>query len=376
MTTKASTLIHQDLEDLLAGATLLGAGGGGPRVVGQQILDALVAKGTLPTLIAPADLAPGAWGAVSAFAGSPDAASTGPFDWSPATRAFAAMAAWGASAGKPMTFVVPVELGGGNSFIPLAVAASLTPPLPVVDGAGARRAVPDLGELSFAAPPAVPVSPMMLASPTDQMTVEVSSAAVADNVLRAVVSAGGFDEEAGIALWPMTGATAVTAVVAGTTRYALGLGTVLRMAPPGGAVAAAVEYTGGFVLGRGTISAVSAQTEGGFDLTTIVVTCAGGTELRVFAQNENLIVYSSASPTPLGMAPDLLCWLTPQGRAFSNADPELAVGTECVLLGLPALAGMRTRFFLQQWIANLRAGGYGGPYVPIEELAGATARSD
>ncbi|HVK74534.1 MAG TPA: DUF917 family protein [Kofleriaceae bacterium] len=362
---KITQLTSQDLEDILVGATLLGAGGGGPRVVGQQILDALVKQGSLPTLVAVGDLEPGAWGAVSAFAGSPDAASTGPFDWSPATRAFAAMAAWGQGAGKPMAFVLPVELGGGNTFIPLAVAASLSPPLPVVDGAGARRAVPGLNELSYAAPPAVPVSPMVLCSPTDQMSVEVSSAQVADNVLRAVVSAGGFDQEAGIALWPMTGATAATSVVAGTTTYAQGLGAAIRVAPPGGAIAAAVEYTQGVVLGRGTISAVTAQTAGGFDTTTIVVACADGTELRVFAQNENLIAYSSASPAPLAMAPDLLGWITPQGTTFSNADPELVAGTDVALLAMPCPPAMRTPFYVDQFLAELRAAGYGGPYVPL-----------
>jgi DUF917 family protein len=367
MSMRTIPLTRRDLEDILLGATLLGSGGGGPRVVGQQILESLVKRGTLPTLIGVGDLEDDAWGAVSAFAGSPDGAASGSFDWSPATEAFKDMIAWGEANRRPMAFVLPVELGGGNSFIPLAVAASLSPALPVVDCAGARRAVPGLPELSYAAPPGVPVSPMVLASPTDRMRVEVTGARLADDVLRSVVVSSGFGEEAGVALWPMNGATVKTAAVVGATTYAQKLGAALREAPTGGAVAAALRYTGGVLLAQGTITKVTASTAGGFDLTTIVVRTDQG-DVRVFAQNENLIAYRSTSPTPLAMAPDLLGWLTPGGVPFSNADPEMEVGTEVSLLGMPAPAAMRAPYFVQQFLDDLRTAGYGGSYVALEHL--------
>ncbi len=366
-----TSLDKQALEDILAGATFLGSGGGGPRVVGQMIIDSLVKAGTLPTLVALDDLDDDAWGAMSAFAGSPDDASSDTFDWSPATKAFQDLQAWAKSAGKPaLSFVLPIELGGGNSFIPLAVAASLSPPAPVVDTSGARRAVPSLAETTFAEAN-VPISPMVLASPTDQMSVTVSNATVADNVLRAVVGGQqGFGNEAGVAAWAMTGATAKKSSIGGATTYAQGLGAAIRTAPAGDKVGAALGYTSGFLLCQGTIATVNAETSGGFDHTTVEIKADDGTVVRVFSQNENLIAYSSAHPTPLCLAPDLICYMTPAGVCFSNADAELVPGTEVALIGIPAPAAMRTPYFITQFAQDLLGLGYGGPWVPVERLRG------
>jgi len=362
-----TTLDKQALEDILAGATFLGSGGGGPRIVGQMIIDSLVKAGTMPSLVALDDLDDGAYGAMSAFAGSPDDASSDTFDWSPATKAFQALAAWATSAGKPpLSYVMPVELGGGNSFIPLAVAASLSPPIPVADAAGARRAVPSLAETTFAEAE-VAISPMVLASPTDEMSVTVSSATVADNVLRAVVGgAQGFGNEAGVAAWMMSGATARASSIAGATTYAQGLGAAIRTAPADGKVGAALGYTGGFLLCRGTIASVVASTSGGFDHTVVEIKADDGTIVRVFSQNENLIAYASTRPSPLCLAPDLLCYITETGTCFSNADAELAPGTRMALIGVPAPAAMRTPYFITQFLQDLTALGYGGPWFPVE----------
>lgn len=368
MTCKTTTLDRQAMEDILVGATFLGSGGGGPRDVGQQIIDALVAKGTLPELVDVGELPAGAWGAVSAFAGAPDDVSA-TFDWSPATKAFQDLDTWARGQGKPpLSFVVPIELGGGNSFIPLAVGASLSPPRPIVDTSGARRAVPSLAETSFAEA-GIAVSPMVLASPTDQMSFSVSNAAVADSVLRAVVGGeAGFGNEAGVAAWLMDSAAARTGSMAGATTYAQGLGAAIRLAPPGGKIDAAVAYTGGFVLCQGTIAAVTATTSGGLDHTTVEIDAGERTIVRVFSTNESLIAYSNTRVAPLCLAPDLLCYLTPDGVAFSNADEELKPGTRCALIAVPAPAAMRTPFFITQFLADLQALGYGGPWVPVEEL--------
>lgn len=368
---KCTPLDKQALEDILAGATFLGSGGGGPREVGQMIIDSLVQARTLPALVALDDLEDGAYGAMSAFAGSPDDASSSTFDWSPATKAFQALAAWETSAGKPpLSYVMPVELGGGNSFIPLAVAASLSPPVPVADAAGARRAVPSLAETTFAEKE-VAISPMYLASPSDVMSVTVSNATVADNVLRAVVGGQqGFGNEAGVAAWTMSGATAKASSIGGATTYAQGLGAAIRKAPPEGKVGAALGYTFGFLLCRGTIASVVEETSGGFDHTTVEIKADDGTIVRVFSQNENLIAYSSARPTPLCLAPDLLCYITESGVCFSNADAELAPGTKMALIGVPAPPAMRTPYFITQFLQDLSGLGYGGPWVPVEKLRG------
>ncbi|MBZ0236670.1 MAG: DUF917 domain-containing protein, partial [Deltaproteobacteria bacterium] len=178
----------------------------------------------------------------------------------------------------------------------------------------------------------------------------------------------GFGNEAGVAAWMMSGATARASSIAGATTYAQGLGAAIRRAPADGKVGAALGYTSGFLLCRGTIATVSSSTSGGFDHTTVELAADDGTIVRVFSQNENLIAYSSSRPAPLCLAPDLLCYITESGVPFSNADPELTPGTRMALIGVPAPPSMRTPYFITQFLADLAALGYGGPWLPLEKL--------
>lgn len=358
---ESATLTRQDLDDLLNGAALLGAGGGGPRSVGEQIIRELVAKGTLPVLVPPADLEDAALGAVSAFVGAPDAA-TGEFDFSPAVTAFAQLSA---RTPQPLRYVLPGEVGAGNTFIPLAVAVSLPTPLPVVDCAGARRAIPALGEDTYAAA-GVAISPIVVAGGGKVVGLDVPDPITADSILRGVIS--GIGDTAGVAMWAMDGRTVRTAAVEGTTSYALELGRAIRAAPAGEKVAAACGFMGGWLVARGTITAHAEQTAGGFDLGTTAITTEDGWTLTVYNQNENLIAWSSRSPRPLGMAPDLLCFMTDDGVAFSNADPQAAVGAVVNVIAQPSIPAMRAPYVVAQFLAQLESIGYAGPYVPIEQL--------
>jgi DUF917 family protein len=360
-------LTAQDLQDILVGAALLGSGGGGPVGVGQQIIDALIAKGTLPTLLSPVDLPDTSFGAVSAFVGSPDSA-TGSFDWSPATKAFAAMSSMRVASGlPPLGFVLPGEVGAANTFIPMAVAASLTPSLPVVDCAGARRAIPGLGEDTYASNE-VPISPIVLSDGVKHMTMNVPSPQVGDQVIRRIIASAGFGQLAGVAMWPMTGNTVRATAVLDTTTYARDLGAAIRTAPAGEKVAATTRFTGGWVMVRGTIMSIEEQTSGGFDLGVMTIAGSDGTSYRIFNQNENLIAWSSVSPAPLGLAPDLMGFMTDDGQTFSNADPLATKGTVVNVIAMPSMANMRVPYIVDQFLEQLRSIGYGGPYVPIEQL--------
>lgn len=354
---KPTTLTIQDLQDLLNATALLGAGGGGPRSVGAQIIEKLVKAETLPVLISPAELGASDLGAVSAFAGAPDSVS-GDFDYTPAVTAFTALSK---QAAHPLSFVLPGEIGAGNTFIPMAVAAALS--LPVVDCAGARRAIPALGQDTYAANK-VPISPMIVASPDYAVGLTVPDAISADGILRGVIS--GINNNAGIAMWTMNGDTVRTAAVAGTTSYALALGRTIRSAPASSKVSAACSFLGARLLGRGTIVSHAEETAGGFDLGTVAIRCDDGTTLTIYNQNENLLAWSSKSASPLIMAPDLICFMLDDGTGFSNADPQSAVGQVVNVIGQPSIPQMRVPFIVAQFLSQLEQIGYGGPYVPFE----------
>jgi uncharacterized protein len=358
-------LSKQDLLDLLDGSALLGAGGGGPRSVGAEIIDALAKQGLTAQLADPAAIADDATMAISAFAGAPSAA-TGAFDWSPATRAFEALDRQ-LHPDRPFGYALPAEVGAGNTFIPLAVAASLATPVPVVDAAGARRAIPDLAEVTYAAD-GIPVAPIVVSSGEQTLALEVGDPIVAGNVLHGVID--GLGDAAGIALWAMTGAQMKRSAVRGTTTYAIDLGRTIREARTAGRPPweAAARFMGGRVLFHGTVTSVDEEVSNSFDVGQVVVRDADGCELRVYDENENLMAWSSRRARPLCLAPDLICYMTAGGVPFSNADPEMAPGTAVYVLVAPSIPELRVPYIVGQFETTLRKMGYGGPYVPVEEL--------
>ena len=355
------TLSEQDLQDILDGACILGAGGGGPYPLGQQLLAGIVKKGSVE-LVGAHDVPGDARLAVAAGVGSPDAAASGfPFD--AATHAWDALAT---ALGQPFTHVLPGEVGAANSLLPMTVAVSKG--IPIVDGAGAARAIPELPMCTYASHD-LPLGTIVLANAGEQVSFQApGGAAVADTTMRGIVSSGAFTEDAGVAMWAMSGEAMASAVIAGTTERARALGATLREAPAGEKVAAVTKALGGRVIFRGSITSAEEQTAGGFDLGKVTLSGTDGTTLRIANQNENLIAWSSAHPHPLALAPDLICYLTEDGRPFSNADLDIPGHGPVAVIAAPVDPAMRAPALVATFLPALERAGYGGPYVHVQKL--------
>jgi uncharacterized protein len=359
----SQTLTPTQLEYILNGACILGSGGGGPLSVGKQVLQQIGNRSV--TLVSGNSVAPSAWTAVSAFVGSPDAAAGQQLDFSVATSAFNTLAG---TVKQTFSCVLPGEVGAGNSLIPMVVAVENG--IPIVDAAGACRAVPGFLMVSYAAAK-IPASPMVLTDGKSPVTLNCDNS-IADPVTRGIISGGAFAEDAGIAFWSMTGAQMSQCAVAGMTSAALALGQALANALASGqdplaAVRASLTQPN-FLLCTGKITSFGETTSGGFDFGQVVIKADDGSTVTIYNQNENLIAFSSASPLPLAMGPDLICYLTKSGQVFSNADIDDSIEQqEIAVIGVPAFA-MRDAFIIQQFLIALAGIGYAGPYVPIEQL--------
>jgi DUF917 family protein len=362
------TLTRQDLEDILAGACILGCGGGGPLVLGAQLLEDVIKLG-VPPLRSPDDVDNAQMTAVSACAGSPTASAVGAFPYQVATSAFRALEKL---TKKKLSCVLPGEVGAGNSFIPMLVAAQTG--LPLLDAAGARRAMTTLQEATFAAAGLAP-SPVSMADDQSNVSFSVATVPQADQVMRAVMSSGTFPNFAGVAFWLMDGKAMKSAAIHGTLSYTLALGKKLREARTGGGDAVEVVrvFLGGKILFRGRLAGTPVETSvSGFDVgRTTIASADGHTTCTVYNQNENLIAWRSDRSAPIGMGPDLLCWITADGQPFSNATPDVvkyATGKEIVLIGAPSVAASRASSIIGAYLALLLPMGYGGGYVPVEDL--------
>ena len=348
-----TVLDAQALDDIACGACVLGSGGGGALTEGRALASSL----PVITLVEARDVADDARMAVSAAIGSPTAAAGQDLS----SAAVAAYQELEKANGTTFTHVLVGEIGAVNALIPMLPAARLG--LPVVDASSAPRALPLLANAIFA--DTVPISPIALATANGAFTISAPNAETADPMLRGLVSSPGFPDCAGFALWSMDGATMKRQALPGTVERAREVGALLRGPEP---VEAVCHLLGATVLFKGRNLAVQQTSGGGFDVGTVTID-DGDDRLTIFEQDENLVAWRRGASAPVAMAPDLICYLTADGRPFSNAGPDMATitpSTEVVVIGVPAahldFAGPSV---VASFAGVLGALGYPGPYVPV-----------
>jgi DUF917 family protein len=367
------TLTTQDLWDILDGACILGAGGGGPLAIGREVIDKISASGKQVRLASLDEVSPAEAAAIVAGIGSPD--STNGFDVRAPSVAFGMLsAAYAKQFNTLFKYVLPGEIGAANTLLPMM--AAVLQDLPVVDAAGGPRAMPALQNSTYAAL-GIPASPVIVGNSTLQLTLSVdhpaaSDAASVDNAIRALIQGGVFTGSCGMALWGMNGAQMKGAAIRQTTTRALDLGRVLRAARTAGRdpVAAVVAFLGATLLVKGSITAVTEATSGGFEVGRVVVS-QPGTEICIYNVNENLIAWNAGAGTPAAISPDMVCYLTADGQAFSNAEvmQHFKAKDEVAVFAVPVPASYRTPAIIASYAGELAEVGYPGPYVPLEVIA-------
>ena len=133
-------LTSADIDDLVLGATLLGAGGGGDPYIAQLIVKQAIEDHGPVTVVDPDELDPDGLVLISAAIGAP----TVFLEKVPAGSEFVdAVRALANYLGKEPVALMPVEVGGMNTLLPLAVAVEMG--LPVLDADTAYAAMVTIG---------------------------------------------------------------------------------------------------------------------------------------------------------------------------------------------------------------------------------------
>jgi len=345
-----------EMSDISVGAGLLGAGGGGAVSEGLKMVDRVLTFGDHVDLISVDEVDEEAWGAVIAGMGSPVASRKRPrthsLTW--------AMELLGETLGFEPRFVIPFELGAGNSISPMLVAVQMG--IPVVDGDPIGRAVPQIDMTTFHLG-GIAISPLALVN-EDRISAVIRTDLPYDmeRVARAVSAELG--SVAAIACYAMQGRDMQRLIIRATTTLAERIGATMRAARrAGGDVAGElVERYDGYLLGRGTVTAMRSETRGGFDFATVEV--SGELPIRIGVQNENMVAYRG--DRLLAVVPDLICAVSGDGMPLSNA--EIEEGQEISYVGFRADPAFRTPEAFALFATALEALAYSGGFVPIEEL--------
>jgi len=258
-------------------------------------------------------------------------------------------------------FIVPFEIGAGNSAVPLHSGAFMD--VPVVDGDGAGRAVPELQLTTFDIY-GVKISPMCIAGASGEGgMLYLKTAESAEQIGRAITHV--FGDNAGVVSYPMDGATLKRVVVPDTMSLCEKTGGIIqRLKPSGKDIAALLQKELGMVeLGEGLVTGKVTNAKGGFDYGNVEVKGKRDT-LKVLFKNENIIALRNGKI--VAMIPDLVCWISDRGDPLTNADVQKGQGV--IALGLGADKLVRTPKAIGAFKHLYAEQGRKEPFRPIEKL--------
>lgn len=354
------------IKDIAIGSAVLGTGGGGNPYLGMLgAIQAVRKHGELSLYTL--DELPDDTLAVSPFAiGSPV-----PFveRLSMTAEILVAFNAMSRYFGKEIGAIIPAEIGGVNSVIPLAVGRALD--LPVLDADGMGRAYPEIQLCTFtlyghaASPLAVADEHgnVAIMDTIDNLWTERLARPVAVE-MGAIAGGVGF---------PITVGDLKEAAVAGTVTYAESIGRSIREAKEQHLepVESVLRVTRGFMLFKGRIIDVQRRIEKGWALGEVVI--AGidqdaGRQLIVRFQNEHLVAMLDGEI--LASVPDLIALLDSE-RGGPITTEELRYGFRVSVIAMPCDEKWRTPAGVA--LGGPKHFGYDIDFVPVERRFGVFA---
>ncbi|MFK7733933.1 MAG: DUF917 domain-containing protein [Pseudomonadales bacterium] len=357
------------IKDLTRGAVLLGTGGGGDPYIGQLLLQQEVREGRHVKVISAHELDDDAQVVSIAGIGAP-------------TVLVEHLQAKGVCEqllqkmekllGRRVDAIIPAEVGGLNSIIPLALGAQVG--LPVVDADGMGRAFPHIEMVTFSVY-GNSACPMVIQNELGDTVVieQATSDRKAEDIARVV--AGTLGAMVYSALYPMSGKDVKNKAILGSISYCLEIGRGIRESRANSAdpfeglmsllnKADLERYA--TLLFDGKIVDIQRETRDGWHFATVEMRGLDNS-LDVFTlelQNEYLTAQRNGETVCL--VPDLIATLDRETAEPVTAE-KLKYGQRLKVIGLSAAPIMRRPECLE--VFGPKAFGVDEPFVPLEELS-------
>ena len=364
--TDHSPISPTQLGDLARGAAFLGTGGGGDPYIGRLMAEHAVREFGMPKIIEVDDLDDDAAVYSAAMVGAPTVMMEKAASGDDIERAVTRMAE---IMGRMPDAIVPLEIGGINSMLPVVAAARLGLPLLNCDGMG--RAFPEIQMVTFnvygvSATPAVIVNEHL-----ETVVVETNSAKRAEDLIR--VSAIQMGLSVLFSGYPMTGRQVKKASIRGTLRAAMDIGTAIRVGQtqdnPVQSLLDCLSNTEYFnhctVLFSGKITDLIRETRRGFAIGRCEIDSLEdpADQLTIEFQNEFLRAQRNGRTTAI--VPDLICVIDSETAEPITVE-ALRYGQRVKVIGTSAAPTMRTPESLA--VFGPRCFGLDEDFVRLEDL--------
>lgn len=351
----------QEIEDISIGAALLGTGGGGDPYIGKLMaLQAIKEYGPVQ-LLTVNDIDDDMLVVPSSMMGAPTVLLEKLPSGEEALNAFKLLESY---LGEKVLATMPIEAGGINSLLPIALAAKLQ--LPIIDVDGMGRAFPELQMTTFYLD-GISASPMVITDEKGNATLlKMIDNLWAERIARtATIQMGG---SVMVANYVMTGKHLKESGIHGTLNLAEKIGKSIRIAKIEGynPIDKIIELTNGFKLFKGKVIDVNRKTKTGFTRGTadiIGMYDYKGEILKLRFQNEHLLAMTK--DRLLCVTPDLIAVLDEE-TGIPITTEGLRYGSRCIVIGIPCDLRWRT----EKGLATCGPSyfGYDVSYEPVETL--------
>jgi DUF917 family protein len=365
------TLDEQDVGDLLVGAKILGAGGGGETEWAKPMVEEVYAKGKQFKLIGleevPDEEIVMIVGAVGGGVSEEDKRKVAHIPETKSKPVLLAAKALAEHLGKEPYAFFPSEIGPENTVVPMYVAAMVD--RCCVDADACGRAKPEIS-LSTTNVMGLPAFPLGIVTPFGDTIIVKNTVddARAEEICRHIAVASG--GTCAVARCPTKGRDIRNAVVQNSISATIKIGRSIRQARECGAdpVKALIETSDAYLLFLGKVRSYERREEGGHMWGIIDI---AGTEdfkkekLRIWYKNEYLITWLNEKP--YATCPDTICVVDSRiGEGLSAWGQEFTKNREVAVLGRKAHKIWRTEKGIE--LFSPKHFGFDIKYRPIESL--------
>jgi len=351
-------LNYQNLLDLVDGAAIFSAGGGGDPEVGYDIADRLISQGYEVRLVASSEVPDEVKVVNFACVG---ATTTIEYDSDAAVKTLKTLEEF---AGFSAYATIPVELGGFNTLAAVDVGARCD--IPVTDADGAGRSVPEV-HLKVYTIDGIPLAPMVVADVHAKNIVivkETMDFKSAERIARTL--AAEWNHSAYTARRILTGVQVKTSPIQLSLSKSIQIGKLPRTTVE--PIKAILKETNGFKLFEGVVENAERKTEAGFTFVEIKL-CGtheyAGSTFELKAKNEVLVAYRDGKLAAI--APDIITPVHSETCKCITAE-KIEKTDKLAVLGLPAPQKWRTTKGLELWKDVLERSKIFEEYVPLEKL--------
>lgn len=354
------------LDDLALGSVFLATGGGGDPYVPKLITaEALRTFGPVP-LLAPNDVEDDAFIVTVGSVGAP----TVSLELLPSVEdAARTLDAFEKYIGRKIDAVASFEIGGGNSVIPICAAAAKG--IPVIDGDGMGRALPEAQMMSYPIGGVKPTPALAYDYAGNLVTFETDTTETYERHIRAFsMAAGGMIT---VAEHAMTGQQLKETIIPGTVSFSIRLGALLRekrgqadrLLRPLKALFETSIYGDCKLLYSGKVIDKTTRIIGGYDIGEAAIQdFTGVTEpLSINIKNEYLL--ARQGEVVRASVPDLITIVDFETGAPINAE-RLRFGQRVAVFATGCPKFYRSKHALK--VVEPRCFGFDIDYVPLELL--------